>query len=214
MILLLSKYYKKSIKKHWLWKKRDDIMFNQRLNYLIILIIFILVCSFNICYGQDNNIFLKDSFETLDNWESLLFPKIKEHSVYKIEKKEIYHYLRAQSNASASGLLLKREFNVYQYPNVRWRWRIENIYKRGNAKEKSGDDYPIRIYIIFKYEPEKANFLDKIKYNFVKLFYGKYPPHSSLNYIWANRDHMEKVITSPYTDRSKMISHISIMRKI
>ncbi|MBW1719208.1 MAG: DUF3047 domain-containing protein [Deltaproteobacteria bacterium] len=191
-----------TIKKRRDEKKRYDNVVMRKLNYLII---FIMLCFCTICFGNDSHVFFRDDFDTIDSWEPLLFPKIKQHSTYTIEKKEAHYYLKAESKASASGLLLKREFDVYQYPHIRWRWRIENVYKKGNAKDKSGDDYPIRIYVIFKYEPARAGILEKIKYNSAKLFYGEYPPHSSLNYIWANRKHTEKVITSPYTERSKMI---------
>lgn len=171
----------------------------------VIVIIVILLCYAPVCSGQDHVVFFRDDFETLDNWKPLHFPKIKEHSIYEIEKRGEDHYLKAQSKASASGIILKREFNVYDYSHMRWHWRVETIYKKGNAKMKAGDDYPIRMYIIFRYEPEKAGFFEKIKYNSAKLFYGEYPPHSSLNYIWANKVHGEKVITSSYTDRAKML---------
>ncbi|MCK5347452.1 MAG: DUF3047 domain-containing protein, partial [Candidatus Heimdallarchaeota archaeon] len=74
-------------------------------------------------------------------------------------------------------------------------------YRNGNAKTKEGDDYPIRIYVIFKYDPKRAGFFEKLKYNSAKLVYGEYPPHSALNYIWANKEHKERIITSAYTDK-------------
>ena len=115
------------------------------------------------------------------------------------------NYLQAASNASASGLIYKNTFNVYDYPRIRWRWMVENVYKKGNAKEKSGDDYPLRIYIIFKYDPDRAGFFESLKYSSAKRIYGEYPPHSALNYIWANRDYKEEIITNTYTDRAEMI---------
>ena len=151
------------------------------------------------------NRFLRDDFNSMVRWEPLTFPKIKKHSSYTIVKENNRNILKAESAASASGLILKDKFNVYSYPAVKWRWKIENVYKKGNARLKSGDDYPIRVYIIFKYNPEKADFATRAKYNAVKLIYGEYPPHSSLNYIWANKKHSSSILTSPYTDRSKMI---------
>jgi ArsR family metal-binding transcriptional regulator len=35
--------------------------------------------------------------------------------------------------------------------------------------------------------------------------YGEYPPHSSLSYVWANREDPETIVTSPYTDKAKMV---------
>ena len=113
--------------------------------------------------------------------------------------------LIARSRNSASGLRFKRNFNVYDYPVVRWRWRVDNVYAAGNLREKSGDDYPLRIYITFAYDPDRASFGERLKYGLAKSWYGEYPPHSTLNYIWANRPYDRDLYPSPYTDRSMMI---------
>jgi hypothetical protein len=156
-------------------------------------------------YAQDKKTFLREDFNDIKSWRPLHFPKIKEHSTYSIESTEDGNFLKAESNASASAMVYSKTFNVFEYPLIRWRWKISNVYKKGNAREKSGDDYPIRVYIIFKYNPEKTSFGKKIKYGLAKKLYGEYPPDSSLNYIWANRKHTENVITSPYTNEQKMI---------
>ena len=38
-----------------------------------------------------------------------------------------------------------------------------------------------------------------------KSIYGAYPPHSSLSYVWANKDEPDKFLTSPFTDKAKMV---------
>jgi len=47
--------------------------------------------------------------------------------------------------------------------------------------------------------------MEKTKYNAAKLIYGEYPPHSSLNYIWANREYEETIITNAYAEKAKMV---------
>jgi len=156
-------------------------------------------------YAQDNNILISEHFQTLENWRPLYFPKIKKHSQYAVIKEDEKTYLKAESNASASAIVYKQEFNIYEYPRMKWKWKIENIYQKGNVREKSGDDYPIRVYIIFKYDPEKASFGRKIKYGLAKKIYGEYPPHSTLNYIWTNREDEKGIVTNSYADEAKMI---------
>jgi hypothetical protein len=158
-----------------------------------------------IAYSQDKTIFFAEDFNDLSNWKPLYFPKIKKHTIYSIEDDGKGRYLKAESEASASALIYKEEFNVYEFPNIRWRWKIENIYKKGDARSKEGDDYPIRVYVAFKYDPANASFSEKIKYNVAKLLYGEYPPHSSLNYIWSSKEERDKIVVSPYTNRSMMI---------
>jgi hypothetical protein len=138
-------------------------------------------------HAAEQGVLFREDFADLANWKPLYFPKIEKHTVYSIESKGAERYLKAESKGSASALVYKREFNVNEYPHIRWRWKVENIYKSGDVHTKKGDDYPIRVYVLFKYNPEQAGFLDKLKYNTVKPIYGEYPPHSSLNYIWASK---------------------------
>lgn len=151
-------------------------------------------------------VLFREEFRTLEAWKPLTFPKIKAHSRYAVETRGRETMLRAESSASASGLLLRREFNVYQYPKLRWRWTVGNVYARGDRGGKAGDDYPIRIYVMFRYDPEKASALDRATYGIAGALYGEYPPHSTLNYVWASREDMPSLFTSPYTDRARMIA--------
>jgi len=162
-----------------------------------------LVFAHTVC--AEEKVILLEDFNDLENWRPLYFPKIKEHTEYSVQKKTDGNYLKAESNASASAIVYKKEFNVYDYPKVRWRWKISNIYRKGNALIKSGDDYPLRVYIIFKYNPEKASFGQKVKYGLARKLYGEYPPHSTLNYIWANRKHSKRLLTNTYAKEAKMI---------
>ncbi len=150
---------------------------------------------------------LRDDFENLDNWKPLTFQKIEKHTQYTIEAENSQRFaLKAKSAASASGLVWKESFNVSEIPNLRWKWKVSNVFSKGDAKSKSGDDYPIRIYVIFEYDSKSAGFWESALYESVKLIYGEYPPHSSLNYIWANKDHEEDIIPNSYTDKAQMIS--------
>jgi hypothetical protein len=153
----------------------------------------------------DDSIFLREDFRSLDNWKPLYFPKIKVYTKYSVETERSSHYLKAESNASASALVNMQEINIYKYPKVRWRWRISNVYEKAVPGTKGGDDYPIRIYILFKYDPGRLGFLEKIKYNAAKVLYGEYPPDSTLNYVWASSNQTPHIMPSPYTDRARLI---------
>lgn len=171
----------------------------------LIIILILLIMPISIVHAQKNEVILREDFNNLEDWKPLHFKKIKEHTTYSIEKERDKSYLKAESNASASGLVFHKEFSVFKYPKVRWKWKISNVFQKGNAREKSGDDYPVRVYIIFNYDPETASFGKKIKYGLAKKIYGEYPPHSTLTYIWANRQHRENILTNPYASEAKMI---------
>jgi hypothetical protein len=156
-------------------------------------------------HAEGKTVLFREDFANLDNWEPFYFPRIQKHSVYTIDHTGDRHVLKAESNASASAIVYKKIFNVFEYPNVRWRWKVNNVYLKGDARTKAGDDYPLRVYIMFEYDPAQAGAFEKVKYGLAKTIYGVYPPHSSLSYVWANKEQAEHMVTSPYTDQAKMI---------
>ncbi len=155
-------------------------------------------------YAEDRILF-RDDFVTLADWEPLEFPKIKRHTIYGIQDQGDDRGLVAESTNAASALVHKQSFDVTQYSTIRWQWKVDNVYAEGNYREKSGEDYPLRVYVFFEYDPQTAPFGMKITYGLAKTVYGRYPPHSSVNYIWANRAEETEPAKSPYTDRSIMI---------
>jgi hypothetical protein len=116
-------------------------------------------------------------------WKPLSFKKIEKQTSYTLVKDEGKVVVKAVARASASGLIREIEINPKEYPIVQWRWKVTNILKKGNVKQKDGDDYPARIYITFKYDPGKLSLAEKAKYEAVRVLYGQYPPHGALNYI-------------------------------
>ncbi len=147
----------------------------------------------------------REEFESLDAWEPLTFPKIERHSRYRVEEKDGAFVLRAESEASASGLVSKATIDVYEYPELSWRWKVDNIYSNTDVLSKGGDDYPIRVYVLFEYDPDKASFGQRVQYRAARLIYGEYPPHSTLNYVWASVADAPDMYPNPFTDRARMI---------
>lgn len=176
-----------------------------RINILKYTLILLSISAALTSYSEEQKILFREDFNDLSSWKPLYFPKIKNHTSYTIVSDGPNKYLKAESNASASAIIYKKMFNTHEFPIVKWRWKVENVYERGDAKTKAGDDYPLRIYITFKYDLKKAGFFERLKYKSAKLLYGEYPPHSSLNYIWANREQKETIIQNRYTEKSKMI---------
>lgn len=139
------------------------------------------------------------------DWKPLTFKKIERHTIYKLVKENDVVVIKALAEASASGLTREIKINSKEYPIVQWRWRVNNILKKGDVHKKEGDDYPARIYITFEYDPSKLGFFEKAKYEAVKLLYGQYPPQGAINYIWESKAPLGTIVPNPYTDRVKMI---------
>lgn len=138
-------------------------------------------------------------------WKPLAFKKIEKHTVYTLVKDGDTVVVKAEAEASASGLTREVRMDPKEYPIVRWRWKVDNILKKGDVNRKDGDDYPARIYITFEYDSSKLGFFEKVKYEAVRLFYGQYPPLGAINYIWESKAPIGTMVPNPYTDRVMMI---------
>ncbi len=164
-------------------------------------------------FAVDKTVFVIDRFsgELEDDglpkgWEPLTFEKIERHTKYSVEHENGNYFVKAESKMSASGIYKDVEIDSKEYPYLSWRWKVSNIIKKGDARKKKGDDYPAHVYVTFKFDPNKASRLEKIKYGIAKKLHGKYPPKDAINYIWANRLPKEVTINSPYTKKSKIVA--------
>jgi hypothetical protein len=137
-------------------------------------------------------------------WETLTFKKIPKLTQYRIVKEDDTRVVQAISQAAASGLIFKIKIDLREYPVLQWRWKVQNIISKGNVRTKEGDDYPARIYITFQYDPDKAGFREKAKHKIGEMLFGDMPV-AAINYIWDNRMPKETIVTSAYTDQSRLI---------
>jgi len=151
-------------------------------------------------------VLFREDFDNLNRWEPFYFRKRETHTSYTIESHDTGAYLKAETDASASAIIHDEEFNVYEFPVIRWRWKAENVYEHGNAGTREGDDFPLRVCIMFRQDrAQNAGFWSSMKREAVKLVYGHYPPHSALEYVWANREHAETIIPSSYAENVRLI---------
>jgi hypothetical protein len=163
-----------------------------------ILIVLLLLLAAGIpALAADADLPFREDFDNLAQWEPLTFPKIKAHSTYTVVREGDASILKAESHDSASAIVCRRTFDIYQTPRLRWRWKVEQLPDGGDPKEKAGDDYPIRVYVVFEYDPARATVGERLTYGAARAIYGKYPPHSTLNYVWTGRDMAERIIISP-----------------
>jgi hypothetical protein len=138
-------------------------------------------------------------------WEPLTFRKIPRSTRYSVVRDGEGWVLKAESEAAASALYRRLELDLHAHPRLTWRWKIDNVLVKGDARRREGDDYPARVYVTFRYDPAQASPWQKAKYEAYRQLYGAYPPHAALNYIWDNRLPPGTMLDNAYTDRAKMI---------
>lgn len=110
----------------------------------------------------------------------------KGETEYRIVEDAGSKVLQASSQAAASGLVFKLEYDPQEYPVLSWRWKVGNVIAKGDSRTKAGDDYAARIYVVFPH--------------------WFFPKTKTLNYIWANRLPREAVQANVFTGNAMMIA--------
>jgi len=141
-----------------------------------------------------------------EGWERLVFRKVKRHTRYQLIEEGGRSVILAKSEAAASGLIRPLDLDPEAYPKISWCWKVENIISNGDARKKEGDDYAARVYVTFKFDPERESFWERTKFKTYKTFFGTYPPKRTLSYIWANRLPKGQAVSSAYTERAHMVA--------
>jgi len=164
-----------------------------------------------IIHGSDDHVIAVGRFSAMTpgalvaGWEPMTFDKIESHTRYALVEDEGRTVLRADSNASASGLIRQMEIDPNDYPVLTWDWKVSNIIATGDVTKKSRDDYAAWIYIAFAEDPEHLSFFQRAKMATIKMFYGKTLPSAALAYVWGNRAEVGSVHSNRNTDRIQMI---------
>lgn len=69
---------------------------------------------------------------------------------YRVVEREGTPLLQASAQKQASAKYLEREIDLGKTPYLHWCWQVSGIYKGLDETQKSGDDYPARVYVARK----------------------------------------------------------------
>tara|TARA_R110001583_G_scaffold22377_7_gene84005 strand:+ start:2940 stop:3617 length:678 start_codon:yes stop_codon:yes gene_type:complete len=132
--------------------------------------------SINITDWKDNG---------LTQWEAKEFSG---NSLYKVMQYKDKTSLQALSDNSASGLVLTQKIDLLDNPYLNWSWLIEKKLTGLNEREKAGDDFVARIYVVI----EGGFLVWKTK---------------SLNYVWSSNQPKGQSWNNPFAPSNvKMMS--------
>jgi len=138
-------------------------------------------------------------------WYLLAFHGVARQTRYAVSRDEEGWALHAQSDRAAAGVYRPLDLDPRVYTVITWRWKIERLLERLDPTRKAGDDYPARVYVAFRYEPEREGVWERTKFEFYRALYGEYPPGAVISYVWESRLPPETAYPSPYTARARTI---------
>jgi len=164
-------------------------------------ICFIFIFAQILLAQKNTTVLFHDDFANLNNWTNLIISAKKPRTDYQIIQEDHSNYLKIISNNSASGLLYVKKFHPREYPVVSWRWRVDSLIEDANGRIKSGDDYPVRIFILFAEDSSDYSFWHKLKNTAFKIVNGYELPHSGLIYVWSNSIQDVQFYENPYSEK-------------
>ena len=112
----------------------------------ICLVTALLPCS-GIAFAEVGRIDVGDfSSGQLDRWNTKIFAGKTDYALVADDGRQV---LLADSRSSASGLYREMTIDLKQTPLLNWSWKVNNLLTGNNERNKSGDDYPARLYVVF-----------------------------------------------------------------
>lgn len=95
--------------------------------------------------------------------------------------------LLAESRSAASGLVCEQKIDLRITPFLNWSWRVEAALSGLNEREKKGDDYAARIYVVAKGGLAFWN-------------------TKALSYVWAGTESENSIWANAFTANAAMIA--------
>ena len=137
-------------------------------------------------------------------WKPATLPGIGRHTRYTLVRDGDAVVLRADADASMSGVAHPLNLDVRTHPVIEWRWKAMNLLKRSDIATKAGDDYPARVYVLFDYDIRKLPFSVRTRIRLARLI-GADVPLAALCYVWDRKAAAGTSEWSVYTDRVRVI---------
>jgi hypothetical protein len=124
---------------------------------------------------------------------------------YSLVSDEGVVVLRAEAEASASGIVRELRFEARVYPILSWRWKVMKVLDHADIRTKAGDDFAARVYVTFELDPATLPAAERMKLALVRAVYGEGVPAAALCYVWDGKSPRDTIVPSAYTERVRMI---------
>lgn len=138
-------------------------------------------------------------------WQPWHLAKFKRETAYRLVDADGRTVVRAQAEASASGLIYRVRFDPRDYPVIRWRWKVPALIDGADNSARNAEDSPVRIVVAFDGDPARLPVMDRVAMTQFRMLTKQTLPYATLMYIWENRAEPGTVIENGHTSRIRMI---------
>ena len=140
-----------------------------------------------------------------DGWRRWTLSKFKKPTHYKLVDYNGRTVVKAQADASASGLLHKLNIDPREFPVLAWQWKTTALIKTADNRTKHLEDAPVRVVVTFAGDINKLPLDERLFADNIRLLTKQEMPYATLMYIWENRASVNTVLPNLHTSRIKMI---------
>ncbi len=120
----------------------------------------------------------------LSQWKERSFSG---NSEYKLVTQDGQNVLQATTANAASVLYKSQKIDLTKTPYLSWSWKIDNVFTGNDEKDKTGDDFPARLYVVAQT--------------------GLLPWETvAINYVWSSSEPLGSDWSNPYTEKNHMVA--------
>ena len=122
--------------------------------------------------------------EGLSGWSEKSFDGQTQYTIVERNGDKV---LLAESNNSASALYKETRIDLEKTPYLNWSWLVVKHLGDINERQKEGDDYPARVYVVIS----------------GGIFFWK---TRAINYVWSSNQPEGTLWPNAYTDNARMMA--------
>jgi len=138
-------------------------------------------------------------------WKPYRLARFKKPTKYQLVPLDGTVAMRAQADASASGLQFDLTVDVKEFPWLTWHWKVPELISGANNTIHQVEDSPARVIVTFEGGREKLPDAEQINYDLAKAMTGNELPYATIMYIWENQLPEGALIEHHFSTRVKMI---------
>jgi hypothetical protein len=138
-------------------------------------------------------------------WEPWILLRGNTPTEYQLVERDDIVVVQADSSAGGTGMFRKIRIDPHRNPILEWRWRVPRESAAGGAKGPSAVSPPVRLSLAFDGDASKLDFDDRTKLRLAKALSVSGLPYASLLYVWLIRSPVERIYSSPHTERVRHI---------
>ncbi len=140
-----------------------------------------------------------------DGWRRWTLSRLKKPTQYKLVEHNGRTVVKAQADASASGLVHRLDIDPRDFPLIAWQWKTTALIPSADNRTKHLEDSPVRVVVTFAGDVDALPLDERMFSDNVRLLTRQSMPYATLMYIWENRAPVDSVLPNLHTSRIQMI---------